>query len=99
VAWGVALLAMLGLLALSIARERPSLKALWRRAPLILLGAAWLGSLMSSRIVYPFSCMSDLRYVVPILIPLLVWCARGGLLTKALLCFIALASAAFFVTL
>jgi hypothetical protein len=98
VAWGVALLAMVALLVLSLSRTRPSIKALWPHAPLILLGVAWLGSLVCSRIVYPFSCGGDFRYIVPVLIPLMVWCGSRGVLTKLLLCFIALGSTAFFVS-
>ncbi len=71
----------------------------WRNASWIVLGLMWLCGLLALRIAYPFSCESDFRLVLPLLIPFLIACARAGRFAQMLLAAIALGSGLFFLTL
>ena len=97
--WGAALLWLLGLLLLRLSALRFSLAGLWREMPLSLLSLSWLASLLAVRITYPFACQEDFRFVLPLLLPFLIACARNGVLARVLLSVIALASGLFFASL
>jgi hypothetical protein len=97
--WGAALIALVLLSLLRIHRRPPTAADLWRDAPLWLLGFFWLASAVSARALHAFSCQADFRYVLPVLIPFVAGCARGGLASKTLLSLVALTSVAFFATL
>jgi hypothetical protein len=97
--WGVLLLGLVILVALGPWRPRPRVASLWRDAPYIVLGLLWLLSILSSRLAYPFSCLGDFRYVVPLLVPFVVGCIRRGPLSWVLLALVTLSSAGFFLTL
>ncbi len=97
--WGILLLGLLSLLILLAATLRCSAAAAWRNAPWIVLAILWLASLLSLRAVHPFSCHSDFRLILPVLLPFLIACARSGRLAQVLLAAITLSSALFFVTL
>jgi hypothetical protein len=98
-AWGVLLLWLLGLLLLRLSRVRFSLAALWREMPLTLLSLSWLASLLAVRIVYPFACEEDFRFVLPLLLPFVIACARHGRLARLLLSATTLGSVLFFTSL
>lgn len=95
-AWGALLLCLL-LLLLRAARW-PRL-AQWRDLPLLALGLLWLASLLTLRIQTPYACSNDFRYVLPILLPFIVGCARAGLAARSLLLVLVLGSVPFFVSL
>jgi hypothetical protein len=97
--WGGLLLGLVLVLVAGLIARRPTLSALWRDAPLYALGGAWVSSLVMARILYPFSCQSDFRYVVPVVVPFVIACARGRWLGLGLLSVMAASSALFFVTL
>lgn len=94
-AWGGLLLGLL--LALAVpprsGRWRP---ALWRDAPLWLLGLLWLASVLALRIMVPYTCSNDFRYILPVLLPLVLAAARRSVVSRALLLAIALGSPLFF---
>ncbi len=54
---------------------------------------------LAARIAHPFSCQSDFRFILPVLLPFIIACARAGRLAQALLLGMALSSALFFTTL
>lgn len=97
--WGVVLLWLLALLIMRAAALRWSTKVMWREAPWIVLSVLWLLSLLAARISYPFSCESDFRFILPVLLPFVIACGRGGRVAQGLLVVMALSSALFFVTL
>lgn len=97
--WGAALLALLLLLALRLHPLRWRIEALWREAPWIFLSVAWVASVLVSRAAYPYSCQGDFRFIVPVLVPFVLACARRSRLTRGLLAVIAVTSAVFFATL
>jgi len=97
--WGVLLLWLIGLLVLRAAAARWSVAAAWRNAPWTALTLLWLGSLLCLRISQPFSCHSDFRLILPVLVPLLIACTRAGAVARLVLAAMALGSAVFFVTL
>ncbi len=99
IVWGVVLLWLLALLLLRAAALCWSLAAAWRDAPWIVLSLLWLASVLYIRYRYPFSCESDFRFVVPLLLPFIIACARNGRLAQGLLLIMASSSALFFVTL
>ncbi len=94
-AWGVLLLWLLCLLLLQLRSPRWSRPALWRDAPWIVLGAAWLASLAALRIEAPYACSNDFRYILPVLVPLILAYTRRGWLARALLLTLALGSVPF----
>jgi hypothetical protein len=97
-AWGVILLL---LVLTAVARPlvaRPTLAALWRDAPWYALGLLWLGSSLSLRATYPFSCQSDFRYVIPAIVPFVFACARGHWVARGLLSLVIASSVVFFVS-
>ncbi len=67
--------------------------------PLTLLSLSWLASLLALRIVYPFACEEDFRFVLPRLLPFLIACTRNGWLARLLLSAMALGSVLFFTSL
>ncbi|MGC3980166.1 MAG: hypothetical protein QM808_02800 [Steroidobacteraceae bacterium] len=73
--WGGLLLALLVLPLRSL--RGLTIGHCWRNLPLLILAGVWLASLMALRIKVPYSCSNDFRYVLPVLIPFLVWCARS----------------------
>jgi hypothetical protein len=97
--WGGLLLGLVLLVVLGPYRRRPTSVALWRDAPWIVLGVLWLLSLLCSRLAYPFPCLGDFRYIVPLLVPFVVASVRCGPLCWILLSLVTLTSAAFFVSL
>jgi hypothetical protein len=99
IAWGVALLWLLVLLALRLHEERWSVPLLWREAPWLALSLAWVGSILCARIANPYACGGDFRYVLPVLVPFIVASVRAGRQARGLLALMALGSAVFFVTL
>lgn len=76
--WGVCLLALvlLGLGPLWKVTRAP--RSRLRDAPWLWLAAGWIGSLLVLRYSSPFSCSNDFRYVLPVLVPWVVGCARAG---------------------
>ncbi len=88
--WGVLLL---GLMAL-ILRPRHSLRwtasSAWRDAPWLVLAVLWLASLAALRVEAPYACSNDFRYILPILVPFLIACARAGVVAHVLMSGIAL---------
>lgn len=97
-AWGGLLLALLLLLLIPV-RKCWSIPALWRDAPLWLLGLLWPAGLLALRIMVPYSCSNDFRYILPVLVPFVVAAARKSLASRALLLAIAAGSSLFFLTL
>ena len=97
--WGVVLLWLIALLLVRAAALRWSAPTVWREAPWILLSLLWLASVLAARIAHPFSCQSDFRFILPVLLPFIIACARAGRLAQALLLGMALSSAVFFTTL
>ncbi len=97
--WGVVLLWLLALLLMRAAALRWSAATLWREAPWIVLSALWLLSVVAARINYPFSCESDFRFILPVLLPFIIACGRGGRVAQTLLLSMALSSTLFFITL
>jgi hypothetical protein len=98
-AWGALVLALvLGLVRRPFGR-RPPVVSLWRDAPWYALGFFWVASSVSARATYPFSCGSDFRYVLPVLVPFLVACGRGRSVSLALLALVSVSSAVFYVSL
>jgi len=101
IAWGWGGL-LLGLLFLLLARLRGLRWApapLWREVPWIVLSLLWLASILSVRIIYPFSCQADFRFIVPLLVPFIIACVRNGAAARAMLALLAAGSAVFFVSL
>ena len=95
-AWGGILLLLLLSLAARLSELRYPLRAFWRDLPWPLLALLWLVSSLSVRINYPFSSCSDFRFVLPLLLPFLIACARGRRLPQLLLLGLSLSSAVFF---
>ncbi|MEJ2418430.1 MAG: hypothetical protein P8Y45_16165, partial [Exilibacterium sp.] len=44
--------------------------------PMFLLGFFWMASLLVLRYKYPYSCSNDFRYVLPVILPFVICCAR-----------------------
>lgn len=66
--------------------------------PLFLLGFFWVASLIALRYKLPYACSNDFRYIVPVILPFVICCARfaaGRLWLWGLGC----SSALFFATL
>ena len=97
--WGALLLGLLFLLPARLRLLRWSPAPLWREAPWIALSLLWLASILTVRITYPFSCQSDFRFIVPVLVPFLIACVRNGTTARLMLSLIAAGSAVFFITL
>ncbi len=49
----------------------------WNLLPSLLFSFALLASLIANRAMYPFSCMQDIRYIMPMVLPLCVFIMRG----------------------
>lgn len=96
--WG-GLLLMLLLALLVPGRRRWSRAALWRDAPLLLLGLLWFASVLALRIDMPYSCSNDFRYILPVLLPFVIAAARRNWASRVLLLMIALGSPVFVGTL
>ncbi|MGH7435438.1 MAG: hypothetical protein ACRENE_07170 [Polyangiaceae bacterium] len=103
--WGAMLLWLLSILLLrpfvarlSFATWRAAIASQWRDAPWYALGFFWVASAFAARWGNAYSCVSDFRYVVPALVPFVLACARGGWVARGLLCFAALSSVVFFVS-
>ncbi|GAA5164383.1 hypothetical protein [Viridibacterium curvum] len=73
-----------------------SARALYRVRPFVLLGITWLASLVALRIMTPYACSNDFRYVLPVLLPALLFWSQAGRLQRIALLLISLGSAVFF---
>ncbi|MFT3735568.1 MAG: hypothetical protein QM776_11165 [Rhodocyclaceae bacterium] len=73
-----------------------SARAVYRARPFLLLGFTWLASLIALRIITPYSCSNDFRYVLPALMPALLFWSQAGRLQRIALLLISLGSAVFF---
>jgi hypothetical protein len=92
--WGALLLGMMLLPLRAIGRCTRA--QLWRDAPLLALGLLWLASLLALRIRVPYACSNDFRYILPVLVPFLVWVARSGMTARWILFGMVLSSPLFF---
>lgn len=93
--WGALLLGLILLPLRALGRcTRPQL---WRDAPLLASGLLWLASLLALRIRIPYACSNDFRYILPVLVPFMVWAARSGMVERAALFGMALSSTLFFI--
>lgn len=97
--WGGLLLCLLFLLTARLLGLRWAPAVAWREMPWIMLSLLWLASALSVRIEYPFSCEADFRFILPILVPFLIACVRGGALVRTLVALLAAGSVVFFVAL
>lgn len=75
---------------------RTGLRALYRHLPLLLLGLLWLLSLVVLRIQVPFSSSNDFRYILPILLPVVLFWTAQGVWPRWLLTVMAVGSAVFY---
>jgi len=98
-AWGGILLLLLISLAGRLNTQRYTWRWIWRDLPWLLLAMLWMISSIGVRIKYPFSSCADFRFVLPLLLPFLIACARGRWLPRTLLLGMSLSSAVFFVSL
>jgi hypothetical protein len=89
---------LLALLAVSLMRALFNMKltSLWRHLPMPVLAAFWLASLLALRMQFPYSCSNDFRYILPIIVPLIVWWSRSGKLSNVLMVGMSLLSTALF---
>jgi hypothetical protein len=69
---------------------------IYRHLPLIVVSVLWLASLVALRIKVPYSCSNDFRYVLPILIPLVIYWVRQGAWPRWLLVCFSASSAIFY---
>ncbi len=69
---------------------------LYRNLPLLLLGVTWLASLVTLRISVPYASSNDFRYVLPVLIPVIIFWVRQGSWPRWLLVLFSASSAAFY---
>ena len=101
IAWGIVLLALCfaALHRFANGGARRWGPVLYRQRAWLLLTLLWIASVAALRIQAPFSCSNDFRYVLPMLVPVILYWSGGGRATKILLMLMALLSAAFFVTL
>lgn len=97
--WGVMLLLLCVLTLWQLARMPKSGTTAYRQRPLLLLAFFWLASLIALRIQAPFSCSNDFRYIVPILLPAIVFGTASGRTGRVILVLISLSSACFFASL
>jgi len=99
--WGSMLLALMLALTWTLVRQMRTphpARGGWRNLPWLLLSGLWLASLMALRFHVPYACSNDFRFVLPILVPFMVWaCSR--VLSAAALSLLALGSMLFFLTL
>lgn len=98
--WGVALV----LLFLASLFSIPKLfhmrwQYIYRQMPIIVLIVSWLLSMIAFRIMLPFACSNDFRYITPILMPLLLVWALMGKTQRMGLVFISATSTVFFLIL
>lgn len=95
--WGVVLILLFLSLVCGLPRlYQTRLSALYRHLPLLLLGFLWLASLVALRIQVPYSCSNDFRYIVPILLPTVLFWAAQGAWPRWLLAIMAVSSAVFY---
>lgn len=95
--WGLVLLGLfLNLLYHLPQVWRTHARVLYRYLPLLLLGFLWLASLIALRIQVPFACSNDFRYIVPILLPVIVFWVTRGAWSRALLLVMSLCSLVFY---
>ena len=97
--WGAMLLLLCALTLWQLAHTLRTGSMAYRQRPLLLLAFFWLASLISLRIQAPFSCSNDFRYIVPILLPAVVFCVASGRVARVMLVLIGLSSAYFFASL
>lgn len=79
-------------------RSWPVMRTYWRQLPWLLLGGLWIASLMAFRVQVPYACSNDFRFVLPVMVPLLVWSCDMRIL-RPVLFILAGSSLLFFVTL
>ncbi len=70
----------------------------YRHLPLLLSALLWLISLVILRIKVPYACSNDFRYVLPMILPLIIFWSTQGRWPRRLLVIMSLASAAFYTT-
>ncbi|HEX5127092.1 MAG TPA: glycosyltransferase family 39 protein, partial [Rhodocyclaceae bacterium] len=70
-----------------------------RHLPWLLAAALWLASILALRVEAPFASSNDFRYVLPMLVPILMWFAWSGRLAVGLLYAVVPISLTFFMTL
>lgn len=96
--WGALLLLLFFSLICGLPRLwRTGIVVLYRHLPLLLLGLLWIASLIYLRIQIPYSCSNDFRYVLPILLPVVLFWVTQGNWSRMGLMMMALSSAAFYV--
>lgn len=93
--WGALLLA---LLIASLAAMARGLRArtLYRQLPWVLATLLWIASLLALRIKVPYACSNDFRYIVPVLVPAVLFWVSAGRATRWLLAAMCATSAVFF---
>lgn len=95
--WGVVLLGLFGILLYHLPQLwRTHARAAYRYLPLSVLGFLWLASLIALRIQVPYACSNDFRYVVPMLLPVIIFWATRGAWTRSLLLAMSLCSLVFY---
>lgn len=99
VIWGILLIVLLGRSLLSLRDARMLSKTTWDQwLPLALLISLSLLSLIIFRIILPYACSNDFRYILPILPAVLVLISMTGKANRVMLYTVALGSAAFFIS-
>lgn len=77
--WGAMLLILMLVLIGTLVRQATSprcTRTWWRPLPWLVLGGLWLASLVSLRMQVPYAFSNDFRFILPILLPVLVWACR-----------------------
>lgn len=98
VIWGILLLILLARSLLAIRYSSILRRVTWDRwLPLILLITLSLTSLIIFRIILPYACSNDFRYIFPMLPAMLIFLAMAGRANQFILYAIAVSSAVFFI--
>lgn len=96
-AWGALLLALFGASLLAPLRDTSG-RTLYRYRPWILLAFFWVASLMAYRYTQSYACVADFRFILPVLVPAVLYWVLAGRLTRWLLFGICATSALFFLS-
>lgn len=98
--WGFALLVLFMWLVASAANLRHmTLRKTYRMLPIAVLLSVWILSMVAFRILLPFSCSNDFRYITPILVPLIFVWVKMGFVPQAMLWFMSVTSVIFYLSL
>ncbi|HSD37465.1 MAG TPA: glycosyltransferase family 39 protein [Rhodocyclaceae bacterium] len=72
-------------------------RRMWRHLPWSLFAVFWIAALMALRIQMPYSCSNDARYVMPLIVPALIWWGLAGRFSRLLMfCMVPLSAIFFF---